>query len=291
MAETEEKTETTEQTETTTDQHGSAMPDGFEEAMDTALKTDETTEEVSEETEEVVDESTDEEIVEQEETTESEDEVVETSEEVKEKPEAAKEPAQEKEPEKPDSVVSKVEELKLEDVPELDAELTDPSIIATVKAMQKNNQMLVEKINSQAQSLAKTEEGARLEREKVYENRIDSCFDTFTEILPELGDMKTTALTEQNGKFRREVFQHAQVAATIHGIPIEDAIQQTVEMFKNRDGDEKAEKRLIGKLQKQKFTNKPTRKKSTPSERKFKNETEEANYVMTEAYKEAGIGN
>ena len=130
----------------------------------------------------------------------------------------------------------------------------------------------------------------RLEREKVFETRIDSCFDSYAEDLPRLGSVPNK-LTKDNGKFRREVFAHAKVDVEMKGMSWEDAIKQTVNMFKNADGENTTAKKLITKLNKQKgkFTNPPTRKKTSLSSRKFASEAERIRATMGEAYKKAGI--
>ncbi len=269
-----EKTEeTTEVTETTTDQHGSAIPEGFGDAVDKALET--------EETEEVEDEEITEEVSEDTDNTEVETEVEEKTSEEVEKPvekEATKAQETEKSEERLKEKPQEIEDIKFD----LDAEIVDPQIKAAIDS-------IAVTLTEQRKEIAVEKESLRLEREKVFENRIDKCFDSFSEDLTDLGS--SSSLTEQNGKYRREIFQHAHVASQIHGISIEEAIKNTVQMFKNKDGEKTTEKRLITKLNKQKktFTNTPTRKKSSPQTRKFKNETDKANFIMDEAYKEAGI--
>jgi len=264
--------------EQTVDQFGSALPEGFADQMDEALKEKSETTEVPEETtveeEEVTIEETDvseettkvsdAEKEEKEETTEAGAEVTKKTSEEVEKPVVVEKP--------------QVEEIKFD----LDPELVDPQVKGAIDS-------IADTLNKQQKAIAEEREFLRLEREKVYENRIDKCFDSFATDLPDVGN--SSSLTEQNGKYRRELFQHAHVTAQVHGVTIEEAIKDTVQMFKNRDGEKAAEKRLVTKLQKQKskFTNPPTRKKTDVSKRKFANKTERANAIMTEAYKEAGI--
>ncbi len=273
-------------TEKIVDQHGSAMPDGFAEQMDKALETKSETDDVSEETTDIEDtdvsEETDidEEIVEEdiEEVVESEDDITDASEEAKEKEKKVETKVETER--KTDDVVSKErEEFKVD----LDPELVDPQVKTAIDSM-------VKIINDQQKTIDKEKEGLQAEREKVFETRVDSCFDSYEKDLPRLGG--SSKLTEDNGKYRRRVFAYANVARQLDGISIEDAIKDTVQMFKNKEGEKKIEKRLITKLQgqKKKFTNPPTRKKSSPMERKFKSETEKANFIMDEAYKKAGIG-
>ena len=261
------------------DQHGSALPDGFSEAFDNVMT--ESEEVVSEEIDETPDEDTtevetDEEIVEEVEETE-EAEVDEPAEAEETEVEAEEEP--EKEPAKqPEAKAEEVEDITFE----LDDELVDPSVKAALDKV-------AGELNEQKKSIAKREEALRLEREQAYENRIDSCFDKFNSDLPALGS--TASLTKDNGLYRRRLFQMAQVTANLDGISMEEAIQDTVQMFKNRGGEQKAEKALIGKLnkQKKKFTNSPTRKKKSIADRKFKTEAEKARAVMDKAYVDAGI--
>jgi hypothetical protein len=272
----------TDEAEVQVDQHGSAVPEGFSEAYDSVMteSADDTVEAdvetVDEDTTEV---ETDEEIVEEVEETE-EAEVEETAEaeetEVEaEEPEPKKEPAEAKQPE---VKAEEVEEINFE----LDEDLVDPSVKTALDK-------IAGELNEQKKSIAKREEALRLEREQAFENRIDSCFDKFNGDLPALGSTKS--LTEDNGKYRRRLFQMAQVTANLDGVSMEEAIQDTVQMFKNRDGETKAEKALISKLNKQKktFTNSPTRKKKSIADRKFKSEAEKARAVMDKAYVDAGI--
>lgn len=264
----------------TTDQHGSAVPEGFAEQMEEALKTPDTEEEVSEEIADEVEEEVSEETdtddvvddddVEEQETEEAEAEAVETSEEVKVEEQVAEQPVVEKPQE--------VEEIKFD----LDPDLVDPSVKAAIDSM-------AEKLNTQQKSIDEQTQKLQAEREKIFENRIDSCFDRFSNDLPNIGN--SSKLNKQNGSYRRELFEHAEVMVRRNGMSYEDAIKKTVTMFKNMDGEKKTEKRLITKLQSQKktFTNPPTRKKSSPGKRKFKNETEMINHEMTKAYKEANI--
>lgn len=271
-----------EEIEAPTDQHGSATPDGFADAMDEALAKS------ADDTAEVVDEADELDTAEADDTEEVDDteiddvdevddtiEVVETEvDEVvePEKPAAAEEPAKET-----DSVVS-TDEIKFD----LDPGLVDPAV---KEALEK----VADRLNTQQKTIDEDRAKLKAEQEKVFENRIDSCFDKFVEDLPDLGN--TSKLSKDNGLYRRRLFQHAQVTAKMDGISIEDAIKDTVAMYKNRDGETKAEKKLITKLNKHKtkFTNKPTRKKKNIADRKFKTETEKVNAIMDKAYVDAGI--
>lgn len=284
MATEEEKTEVTEEI---IDQHGATTPEGFAEAMDEALKesdVEDTSEEEAEADEEIASEEadTDDEIIE-EEAEESEDEAVDGSEELEEEGnEEEAEPEKKAKPEparKTDDVVSEErEEIKFD----LDPDIVDPQV---KKALDKAAEVL----NEQQKSIDIEKASLKAEREKAYETRVDSCFDSYEKDLPRLGG--SSKLTEDNGKYRRRIFQHAHITAQMDGVSIEEAIKHTVRMFKNQDGEKTAKKAIITNLQKQKknFTNPPTRKKSSPKNRKFKNETEKANFVMDEAYKKAGI--
>ena len=262
------------------DQHGSAVPEGFSEAFDSVMT--ESTDDVSEEIVDTVDEDTtevetDEEIVEEVEETE-EAEVEETA-EAEETEAEVEEPALVDPPAKqPETKAEEVEEIKFE----LDEDLVDPSVKTALDK-------IAGELNEQKKSIAQREEALRLEREQAYENRIDSCFDKFDSDLPALGN--TASLDEDNGKYRRRLFQIAQVTANLDGVSIEEAIQDTVQMFKNRGNEQKAEKALIGKLnkQKKKFTNSPTRKKKSIADRKFKSEAEKERAIMDKAYVDAGI--
>jgi hypothetical protein len=259
------------------DQHGSATPPEFDEAFNKVMadSVDDSTEveddTIDDDTTEV---ETDDELVEEVETeVDDTTEVVET--EVEVEPEPAKAPVAKQ----PEAVVEEeVEEIKFD----LDEDLVDPSVKTAIDK-------IADKLNAQEKSIAEREKALNLEREQAYENRIDSCFDKFNGDLPSLGN--TESLTEDNGMYRRRLFQMAQVTANIDGVSMEEAIQDTVQLFKNRGGETKAEKALIGKLQKQKksFTNAPTRKKKSIADRKFKTEGERARAVMDKAYVDAGI--
>lgn len=266
----------TEVVESTADQHGSAIPEGFGDAVDKAIKVDDVTEEqVSEETEEVAEET---EEVSEETTDTADEEVTEAEKPTEVEQETSEEVSQVVERPQKDVVTEEIKEIKFD----LDPELVDPQVKAAIDSMAAT-------LTEQQKAIAEERESLRVEREKAFENRVDKCFDRYSGDLDSIGN--STSLTEQNGKYRRELFQHAHVTAQIHGISIEDAIEKTVTMFKNMDGEQVTEKRLITKLNKQKsdFTNPPTRKKSSPMTRKFKTETEKVNYVMDEAYKAAGI--
>jgi len=266
--------------ETTDSSRGPVVPEELGAEMDEILSREEpeTSEDVSEpQVEEVSEETTDDEVV----VDDTESVVV----EAEAKPEpvvASKEVVAEP---KSGDVASTVEEIKLDDIPELDVDLTDPSVIAVVKALKQNQAILTKTITDQRKIINADQEATRAEREKAFENRIDSHFDTLADTLPTIGT--TAALTEQNAKFRREIFRHAHVTAELHGISIEDAIKDTVQMFSTRDNT--AEKRLITKLNKQPKTNTPTRKKSSDGGRKYKSEMDMKKAVIKDAFVAAKI--
>jgi len=271
------------------DQGNAVVPEEVGNKMDEILNAEpETSEDVTEEAQEDVsaETDTDEEIVEDvvedttEETVESEDKTVDASEEAKEtedKVEAKPEPQR-----KTDDVVRKEEEIE-EIKFDLDPDLVDPQVKAALDKA-------AEVLNKQQKVINEEKKNLQLEREKAFETRVDSCFDSYEKELPRLGST-SNKLTEDNSKYRREIFQYADVTARLHGVPIEDAIKDTVQMFKNKEGEKAIEKRLIAKLQKQKgkFTNPPTRKKSDVNSRKFASEAERVRAKMDEAFKKAGI--
>jgi len=274
------------------DQGQAVVPEEVGNKMDEILNAEtETSEDVTEEAQEDVsaETDTDEEIVEDvvedttEETVESEDETVDASEEAgvtegKVRPEQKAKPEPQR---KTDDVVrekEEVEEIKFD----LDPDLVDPQVKAALDKA-------AEVLNKQQKVINEEKKSLQLEREKAFETRVDSCFDSYEKELPRLGD--SSKLTEDNSKYRREIFQYADVTARIHGISIEDAIKDTVQMFKNKEGEKAIEKRLIAKLNKQKgkFTNPPTRKKSDVNSRKFASEAERVRAKMNDAFKKAGI--
>ncbi len=180
------------------DQHGDATPEGFNDAMDEALAKDE--DKVSEETTEVVDDvDTDEEIVE-EEVVESEDDTTDDSEESKTEVKTEVETTVETEKvvetkvepqRKTDDVVrEEPEELKFE----LDPELVDPQVKAAIDSMAAT-------LNKQQKDIAEEREGLRLEREKAFETRVDSCFDSYEKDLPRIGN--SSKLTKESGEYRK----------------------------------------------------------------------------------------
>jgi hypothetical protein len=260
----------------TTDQHGSAVPEGFSEAFNEVMS--DSTDEVSEDTDDtVVDESveaefeeevTDGEIAEVE-TTESEDVSEEIEEEVVQEPVKAVEPIEE---------VVEYEEIDFE----LDEDLVDPTVKAAFEKLK-------DQVNKQQKSIDESKSRLKIEQEKVFENRIDSCFDKYVDDLPNLGE--TSKLSEKNGLYRRRIFQHAQVTAQMDNISIEDAIKDAVQMHKNRGGEQATKKKLITSLnkQKKKFTNPPTRKNKSIDSRKFATEQDRARAIMDKAYVDAGI--
>ena len=190
------------------DQGEQVVSDELSSKMDEILNVD--SDEVSEDaTDETVEENIDNETVESEdETVDASEEAEETEEEVE--PEAKVKPKPQR---KTDDVVSKeIEEIKFD----LDPDLIDPQVIAALNKT-------AESLNSQQKIINEEKESLRLEREKVFETRIDSCFDSYEKDLPRLGSV-SKKLTEDNGIFRREVFSHAQITAQMHRIPIEDAI-------------------------------------------------------------------
>jgi hypothetical protein len=254
------------------DQLGPATSKEFDEAFEKLTAEPEASEEViEEEVEETAEAEISDDVVEDTETEEAtEVEEVEVEQEEEPAPVKAEQPAQEEEVE--------VDELKLD----LDEVTTDPDVRAALEK-------ITAKLNDQEKSIVKREMALKIEREKAYENRIDSCFDNFAGDLPSLGN--TSKLSEDNGMYRRRLFQHAQVEAQISGIPIEEAIKETVSMFKNKDGEKVTEKKLITKLQKQKskFTNAPTRKNKSIKDRKFATEGERQRAVMNKAFADAGI--
>ena len=253
------------------DQNGPATSQAFDEAFDNLTAEPEASEEVvEEEVEETAEAEIDGDAVdtETEETTEVEEVEVEQEEEpalVK-----AEQPEQKEEVE--------VDEIELD----LDEVTTEPGVKSALEK-------IAEELNAQKKSIAQREKKLDLEREQAFENRIDSCFDNFTDDLSSLGN--SSKLSEENGLYRRRLFQHAQVEAQMSGISIEEAIKSTVSMFKNKDGEQVTEKKLITKLNKQKskFTNTPTRKNKSIKDRKFANESERKRAVMDKAFADAGI--
>lgn len=259
-------TETVDQSEAV-DQHGAVVPDNFSTAYDEVMS--ESSEEVSEDVDEDVEESAEAEEGEEAEVTE---EVEDTeSEEVSEETEEVVE--QEEEP-----VVEAREEIEFE----LDEDLVDPSVKAALDKLK-------EGYNQQQKAIDEDRAKLKLEQEKVFENRIDSCFDKYNEDLPTLGS--TSKLSKDNGLYRRRLFQHAQITAQMDGISIEEAIKDTVQMYKNKGSEKTTEKKLITKLNKQKtkFSNPPTRKNKSIDSRKFATENDRARAVMDKAYADAGI--
>lgn len=219
----------------------------------------------------------------------SSDEEKEVSEETKEQEPPAKEVAEE--PKKP--VEAKAEEKAQPIIPvkeepveefkiELDSELVDPQVKAAIDK-------LAEGLNKQQKVIAQEKAILKAEREKVFEERIDKCFDGFVNDLPDLGN--SSALNEKNGSYRRELFEHAEVMVRRHNLSWEDAIKETVQLFKGKDGEKAAEKKLISKLndQKKRTLSTPTRRQDNINKRKFATEAERVRATMDEAYKKAGI--
>ncbi|MCJ7828715.1 MAG: hypothetical protein MUP81_03120 [Dehalococcoidia bacterium] len=136
-----------------------------------------------------------------------------------------------------------------------------------------------------------TEEQGRLqsERKAAFTVRVDNCFDRFTKDYPDLGN--AVSLDKKQFKLRQEIFVHAQIDADMKKIPLEKAIESQVRRYKNQEGEKVAGQKLLDSLAKQKkrFTNAPTRRHSDVGTRKFKDENEEKEALMSEAYKEAGI--
>ena len=263
------------------DQGNPVVSEEVSNAMDEILNAEpETSEDVIDEAEEEVSEETDtdEEIVEDE-AEESEDDAADASEEAEVIEEKVKPVAKPEPQRKTDGVVrEEVKEIKFD----LDPDLVDPQVKAAID-------QIAGTLNEQQKIIAEERANLRLEREKAYEQRIDTCFDSYVKDLPRLGD--SSKLTKNDGEYRRRLFQYANITAQLDGCPIEDAIKDTVQMFKNKEGEKQTEKRLITKLQSQKgkFTNPPTRKKSDVGSRKFASEAERVRAKMGEAYKKAGI--
>lgn len=260
----------------TQDQHGSGVSDEFSDAFDKV--TAEVEESVSEDIDDEAEESAEAEIEEVDDSTEQESE--ETSEEVEGEAEEVAEPETEQVVE---PVEQPVEEVVSEAIDfELDEDLVDPSV-------KKALDVLKDKLNEQQKAIDDDRSRLKAEQEKVFENRIDSCFDKYNNDLPDIGS--TSKLSEKNGLYRRRLFQHAQVTAQMDGISIEEAIKDTVQMYKNKDGEKATEKKIITKLNKQKskFSNPPTRKNKTIDSRKFANPEQRKRAVMDKAFADAGI--
>ena len=260
--------ETVDQSEAV-DQHGAVVPDNFSTAYDEVMS--ESSEEVSEDVDEDVEESAEaeeEELTDEVEDTESE----EVSEEIEDVVEQEVEPVQE--------VAEARDEIEFE----LDEDLVDPTVKAALDKLKAG-------FNEQQKSIDQDRANLKIEQEKVFENRIDSCFDQHAGDLPTLGN--TSKLSKENGSYRRRLFQHAQVTAQMDGISIEEAIKDTVQMYKNRGSEKNTEKKLITKLNKQKakFSNPPTRKNKSIDSRKFASESDRQRAVMDKAYADAGINN
>lgn len=150
---------------------------------------------------------------------------------------------------------------------------------------------IAEKVNRDSKGLSDEQTRLQTEREQAFNLRIDSCLDRHTKDLPDLGN--SSNLTKHQGLLRRELFAHANVTASIRGIPIEKAIEIETRKLKNQDGEKVAGQKLLNKLdgQRKRFTHAPTRRHSDTgiAGRKFATEEEMKEAVMSEAYKEAGI--
>ena len=128
------------------------------------------------------------------------------SEPVEKAPAKAEQSSKEEEPEDSD-----YKDIEIE----LDEELVDPQISKAIKT-------IAGTLNEERKKIAADRKTLRLEREKAFENRIDSVFDKYSEDLPELGT--TSSITKESGNYRREIFLHAKLTADMKGISIEDAI-------------------------------------------------------------------
>jgi len=179
-----------------------------------------------------------------------------------------------------------VDEQKAQEFEELKFNLDPDKVDPDVK-------MAIEKIAAQLSEQRKmlTEEQKRLqsERELAYITRVDSCFDRFSKELPDLGN--SANLNNRQIALRQELWAHADLTSRLRNIPIEKAIEIEVRKHKNQEGEKAAEQRLLDKLNKQRsrYTHRPTRRHSDLSSRKFATPEEEAEAIMTEAYRQAGI--
>jgi hypothetical protein len=250
------------------------MPDETSNAMDSILAEEPNTEEVSEETTDVslegeLETSADEAIVSEETETETADSA--EQEPLVEEPVATVKPIHIEPVEAP-------EDIKFN----IDPDLVDNEVKTAIDTM-------ANILSEQRRELSVERERLRVERNNAFSSKIDNCFDKHAESLPNLG--KTADLKRDNAVYREELYAHAKIISERRNISIDSAIEETVSMFKNKDGEKVAAQKLITNLNKQKgkFTNPPTRKHTDAGSRKYTSESERARAVIDEAYKVAGI--
>lgn len=144
-------------------------------------------------------------------------------------------------------------------------------------------------LNEQRKGFADERTKLQTEIDSAFNSRIDGHLDRMAKQTPDLGSSQK--LTRKQYQLRAELFAHANVTATLRKVPIERALEIEVNNYRNRGGEKAAEKRVLGKLEKNKrrFTNKPTRKAGEVG-RKFKDDFEAAEYRMEQAEQKAGYG-
>ncbi len=141
---------------------------------------------------------------------------------------------------------------------------------------------------------ALTEEQKRLEAERqaAFGAKIDNMFDGHAKSgYKELGN-STVRLGYKEKELRQEVFAVANALALRAGKPVESMINRAVGLFRNQGGEKAAAQKIITKLNQQdkRTINRPTRRISQQQgERKFADNYEEAEYIMTKAEQEAGL--
>lgn len=165
---------------------------------------------------------------------------------------------------------------------DIDPNMTDPKVIEILK---KQNQS----INSLRNDLTLREQQLEQEKAAAFNARIDRVFDSFSKEIPALG--KGSKLDRKQARVRETIFTYASAIAQRRRIPLEVALEREIQRFKNTGSKKEAGRELLSKVNKsnKRVINKPTRKQTNLSTRKFSSPEEEKIAIMTEAYKEAGI--
>jgi len=193
-----------------------------------------------------------------------------------------------------DSIISgKQEEVQVQSPQDIKLDL-DPEIVG-VDVKNALDAIAVE-LSRQKQSLASQQESLKFEQERLLKERndaftsqINNHFDKYAKDLPSIGE--TSKMTERQAMERKRIYAHADMEAKIRHIPMEQAISETVKMFKSVGNEKEIRTTLITDLNKQKskFMNTPTRKQTSTANRKFASEDERIRARMDEVYNQIGI--
>lgn len=207
-------------------------------------------------------------------------------------------------------VAAEFEELKLK----LDPDIVGKDVKGAMEAMATRLNSYGKNLSEQKKGLDEQKDLLQAEKNAVFNNRIDACFDRHAKGLfaeakkaglkvpkVDLGrssffeGKKRQQLTRSERaqvRLRQRLYAHAKTEVELTGVPIERAIESEIQKELNKGGKKAATQELINNLNTEgkRAINRPTRRISQQKgERKFASDYEENEYRMVEAEREAGL--